>query len=132
MKVQSALRLMIGLVSVILVFHLLILAKIIPYDVTWGGRLKSDNDMYLFEGISIAVNGILLLLLLLKGRIIGHVKSSKFIDITLWIYLVLFSLNTIGNLLAESTFEKFFAIFTLAFVLLLLVILRKGERSLKA
>lgn len=132
MKAQSAIRLLIGLISVILVFHLLILVKIIPYDVTWGGRLKSDNEMYLFEGISIAVNGILLLLLFLKGRIISQVKSSKFIDIVLWIYLVLFSLNTIGNLLAESTFEKFFAILTLVFVFLLLVILRGGKKTQKS
>jgi hypothetical protein len=131
MKAQTALKIMIGLVSALMVFHFLILFKVIPYDITWGGRLNSDEEMYLFEGVSIAINGILLLLLLLKGRFIGQVKSFKFINFTLWVFLVLFLLNTIGNLFAETTFEKFFALPTLAFVLLLFVILRKGNKSLK-
>jgi len=132
MKAQTALKIMIGLVSALMVFHFLILLKVIPYDITWGGKLKSDGEMYVFESISIAINGILLLLLLLKGRFIGKVRSFKFINFILWVFLVLFSLNTIGNLLAETNFEKFFAILTLAFVLLLLVILRKGDTTLKA
>ncbi len=131
MKAQTALKIMIGLVSALMVFHFLILFKVIPYDITWGGRLKSDEEMYLFEGVSIALNGILLLLLLMKGRFIGSVKSFKFINFTLWVFLVLFILNTIGNLFAETIFEKFFAIITLAFVLLLFIILRKGNKSLK-
>jgi hypothetical protein len=132
MKAQTALKIMIGLVSALMVLHFLILLKVIPYDITWGGKLKSDEEMYVFESVSIALNGILLLLLLLKGRFIGKVRSFKFINFILWVFLVLFSLNTIGNLLAETIFEKFFTIFTLAFVLLLLVILRKGERTNKA
>jgi len=131
MKAQTALKIMIGLVSALMIFHFLILFKVIPYDITWGGRLKSDEEMYVFEGVSIAINGILLLLLLLKGRFIGQVKSFKFINFILWVFLVLFGLNTIGNLFAETTFEKFFALPTLAFVFLLFVILTNGNKSLK-
>jgi hypothetical protein len=131
MTAQTALKIMIGLVSALMIFHFLILFKVIPYDITWGGRLNSDEEMYVFEGVSIAISGILLLLLLLKGKLIGQVKSFKFINFILWVFLVLFGLNTIGNLFAETTFEKFFALPTLAFVLLLFVILTKGNKSLK-
>lgn len=34
MKAQTALKIMIGLVSALMVFHYLILFKVIPYDIT--------------------------------------------------------------------------------------------------
>lgn len=44
------------ILSIFLVFHCLILCKIIPYNILWGGRLKSDIEMYRFETVSILIN----------------------------------------------------------------------------
>ena len=41
------------ILSVLLVFHFLILLKIVPYNIIWGGRLKSNKEMYRFETVSI-------------------------------------------------------------------------------
>ena len=32
------------------------LLKVIPYDITWGGRLKTDSEMHIFELMSITFN----------------------------------------------------------------------------
>ncbi|MCC9168791.1 hypothetical protein [Pontibacter harenae] len=105
-----------------------ILFKVIPYEITWGGRLKSDSEMYLFESVSLAINLFLGLILLIKGAYVKQVLPLKIVDIALWAFLVLFILNTIGNMVAETNFEKFFAIITLVFAILIWIILNKSKK----
>lgn len=126
---QNDLKILIGLLVIVIVFHFLILFKIIPFDIVWGGRLKSEQEMYVFESISISMNLFLLWILSLKIKNIKH----KFINITLWIFFVIFSSNTICNLFAHTSFEKYFSVLTFIFALLLLKILWKKnlERPLR-
>ena len=118
---------MLCLVAAIMLFHLSIILKIVPYEITWGGRLKNDSEMYVFEMISILINLILGLTLLIKGSYIKQIVSLKIVTITLWIFLILFGLNTIGNVFAKTNFEKIFAVLTLSSSILLWIIL-KGTR----
>ncbi|MBV2165452.1 MAG: hypothetical protein KUL76_02825, partial [Kaistella sp.] len=56
--------------------------------------------------------------------------KRKYVDIILWIFFIIFTLNTIGNLFAQTNFEKYFSILTLIFALLLWKILReKNEKQ---
>jgi hypothetical protein len=104
---------------VAILFHILILIKIIPYEITWGGKLKTDEEMYVFEIISILINSFFIFMLLLKGDYIKSFFSKKSVSIILWIFFVIFVLNTIGNLFAKTTFEKGFTILTLVNSILL-------------
>ena len=128
MRSKTALNILILLVSVLVLFHLGIILKLIPYEITWGGRLKNDSEMYVFEAISIALNLFLLLLLLIKGKFVKEMLSMKIVDVFLWIFLVLFALNTVGNVFAETNVEKLFALLTLSFCALIWIILRKGNQ----
>lgn len=119
-KSKNLIRILTGLLGLVIAFHILILLQIIPFNIAWGGRLKSLQEMYLFESISIALNLFLIWMLLLKVK--GG--KRKIIDIILWVFFVIFSLNTIGNLFAKTNFEKYFSILTLIFAILLLKILR--------
>ncbi len=127
MNKQTAIKIMLGLLSAILLFHFCILLKIIPYDITWGGRLTNDSEMYVFETFSILLNLILYIGLLIKGKFIKEIFTGPIVNIVLWIFIIFFGLNTIGNLLAETLFEKFFSIITLLFVFLLWVIVKKSK-----
>jgi len=100
-------------------FHILILIKIIPYEITWGGKLKTDEEMYVFETFSILVNLFFIFVLLQKGVFIKPFLGKKTVSIILWIFLAIFVLNTIGNLFAKTTFEKGFTILTLVNSILL-------------
>ena len=64
--------------SLSIVFHLLVLIKIIPYKMVWGGRLKSDIDMYKFEAVSLTVN--LLFLFILFPVFLFAQKKSAFVS----------------------------------------------------
>ncbi len=124
MNSKTAIKIMLCLVAAIMLFHLSIILKIVPYAITWGGRLTTDSEMYVFEMISILINLILGLTLLIKGNYIKQIVSLKIVTITLWIFLILFGLNTIGNVFAKTNFEKIFAVLTLSSSILLWIILK--------
>lgn len=105
-------KIFIGLLTAIILFHICIIAKIIPYDIAWGGRLANDTEMYVFETISILINIFLSWVLLMKGAFVKRLFSDRVLNIILWVFFAVFILNTIGNILAKTDFEKFFAILT--------------------
>ena len=86
--------------------------------------------MYVFESISIVVNCILILIILVKGQIINLKISPKVINTILWIFVILFSLNTLGNLASKTNLETVIATpltFLFAFLCFRIVINTKEE-----
>ena len=106
MNPKHTIKILLWLIVSVTLFHLAILTKIIPYEVTWGGRLKNDEEMYAFESISILINLFLGFVLLIKGDYLLKLIPRKVVNIILWIFLFIFGLNTIGNIFAETFFEK--------------------------
>ncbi len=68
MKSKTAIKAMLLIVVAVSILHLSILLRIIPYEITWGGRLDNDAEMYVFESISILINLFLGLILLIRGE----------------------------------------------------------------
>jgi hypothetical protein len=122
---KNAIKLLLGLLTAITIFHICILLKIIPYDIAWGGRLQNDQEMYVFESISMLVNLFLIWILLMRGNLVKFKFSIRVVNIILWIFFVIFILNTIGNVFAKTNFEKFFALVTGLFAFLLLKIIKQ-------
>ncbi|MEO8236238.1 MAG: hypothetical protein ABI549_12535 [Flavobacterium sp.] len=112
---------MVLLIAVIL-FHIGIIVKLIPYEIVWGGQLHNDSEMYTFECISIIINLFLGAVLIAKDSAKSR-RLNKILDIILLIFLIVFSLNAIVNAFAKTIFEKSFAIMTLTFVILIWKIL---------
>ena len=119
----------IGLLTLVIIFHGFIIAKIIPYNIAWGGRLENDSQMYVFESISMLINGLLITVLLLKAKYINHRFSEKILNGILRFFQVLFILNTIGNLLAKTSFEKYFALLTAILAIFIWIILKENTRN---
>lgn len=97
---------LIFILSAVLILHFLILIKVIPYTIVWGGRLKSDQQMYRFEAISIFTNLVFLAIVFSYSDIILNQVPDNIISILLWIMAALFALNTFGNLLSKNKWEK--------------------------
>ena len=127
---KYSIKIYLGLLLAVILFHLCIITKIIPYDITWGGRLTNDTEMYVFEAISILINVFLSWVLLMKGSLVKHKFSIKVVNIILWIFLAIFVLNTIGNIFAKTTFEKLFAILTgLSAILIWNIVMKKNTTN---
>lgn len=126
-KKKRAIQIMLFLQGFIVLFHISILLKIVPYEITWAGRLENDAEMYQFEGFSLLLNLMLITTLLIKGDYIKAFISLKIVNTILWFFLILFLMNSIGNLFAESSIEKYFSLLTFVLVMLLWIILRKDK-----
>ena len=113
----------------VIIFHLLIFVRVVPYEITWGGRLKSIEEMYVFETFSILINSFFIFILLQKAEYIHSFMGKKIVTLILWIFFTIFVLNTIGNLFAETNFEKFFTILTLTNAILIWKINKKLPNS---
>ena len=127
MNSKIAIKILIWLIATVTLFHLAIITKIIPYEVAWGGKINNDAEMYVFESISILINLFLGFILLIKGDYVLSFLTTRVVDIILWIFLLIFGLNTIGNLFAETLFEKSLSLLTLIFTYLIWVILKKKK-----
>lgn len=131
MNLRQYITIFLALLGAVIFFHLSILFKIVPYDIAWGGRLQTDQEMYVFEAVSIIINMFLAFVLLMKGEFIRYRFQDRTLNIILWVFFSLFILNTIGNLFAKTTFEKLFAIITLIFAFLIwkIVMVEKSKTS---
>ncbi len=105
-SVHTAARAVIIILLLIIVFHVLVLGGIIPYKIVWGGRLENTTDMIRFEVVSIGINLLMLAIVANKSGYLNWGKSKQWVRIGLWIMVVLFSINTLGNIVAINIWEK--------------------------
>ena len=123
---QLATKSLLLLLSLIVIFHLLVLLKLVPYDVVWGGKFDSYNSLLPFEIGSLVLN--LSFILLVRHR--NRNADSKIGRTGMWLMFVLFALNTIGNLFAETMTEKLTATpLTLILALLSLRLAQKTDQK---
>lgn len=104
--VKFAAAAVIALSACALIFQMLVLAGVIPYSAVWGGRLESEARMYQFESVSITINLFIIFVVGMRGGFINRKLPDRLITVIIWILVVLFAANTLGNLLAETLFEK--------------------------
>lgn len=130
MNPKINIKILLWLIATVTLFHLAILIKIIPYEITWGGKLKNDAEMYLFESISILINLFLAYVLLIRGEYVHKLIPSKVVNIILWIFIFIFGFNSIGNIFADTLFEKSLSLLTLIFTFLLWNILKKSKKNI--
>ena len=94
------------LLSLFLVLHFMILIKIIPYNLVWGGKLKSDKEMYRFEIFSILINSLFIIVTLTQMSLLTIDMPKNVITYFLWLMTGLFLLNTLGNVTSKNKLEK--------------------------
>ena len=132
MNLKITIKILLWLIAAVTLFHLGILIKITPYEITWGGKLKNDAEMYLFESISVLINLFLGYVLLIRGEYVVKLIPAKGVNIILWIFLFIFGLNTLGNIFAETLFEKSLSLLTHVFTFLLWNVLKKSKNKIKS
>lgn len=85
----------------------------VPLDFLWGGRIQSKQEFLLLESISLIVQVICLFLTLIKAECLRLAGLRKSAHIGMWVMFAIFTLNTVGNLLAKTVFERAFTLVTL-------------------
>ena len=105
------------LFGLLVLFHLAVIFGIlvldfVPIDFLWGGRVESKEQLLSYEIISLVVIALCLFIVLVRSERIRIPSLLGVARVGLWILCFLFILNTVGNLLARTTFETSFAIVT--------------------
>lgn len=103
--------------GLLLLFHILVLFKIIPADIMWGGQATSTNIITL-EIIAIVVTLFFGFVIAAKTGYINTGKFAVVVNILVWIIFLFLLLNTLGNLASGVSAENFvFAPVTLVLTL---------------
>lgn len=93
-----------GLLSI---FHILIVVGLVPYNIVWAGKIKSKKELLLMESISLLIVLIAVIIVGSKTKYLVFIEDPTIVNIGMWVLLVLFVLNTIGNLTAKNPIEKY-------------------------
>ena len=94
------------LLSLFLLLHFSILIKIIPYNLIWGGRLKSEKEMVRFEIFSILINSLFVIVTLTRMSLLTIDMPKNVITYSLCFMTGLFLLNTLGNITSKNKLEQ--------------------------
>lgn len=94
------------ILSLVTVFHLFVLMGIIPFEIVWGGRLESTDQMIVFESVSLFLNIIMILVIMLHTGYFKVRADQRITTVVLWLMTILFLINTVGNLLSTNQTEK--------------------------
>jgi len=105
-----AAKLMIGLLLIVLGFHVCVVLGWVNNSIVWGGRIQTREEFYVLESISLSVNAFLIWMVAQRAGYVKLVLSEKILKVSLWCMAGLFALNTLGNLTSKSTVEM--ALFT--------------------
>ena len=126
------------ILGMLAIFHTAIVIGIlffdyVPIDFLWGGQIKTEAQLLNFEIVSLLTTVIFVFLLFIRSKWLNLPKLLGVTRVAMWVLFILFSLNTIGNVLAINTLERMFAIVSgvLALLFLRIAIEKKGDNVLK-
>jgi hypothetical protein len=93
--------------GLLIVFHILVLLRVIPSSIVWGGQIGgSSANLHTLELISLIVIVIFAIVVAMK---LDYIKASRFkkaIAIGVWVIFAYLVLNTVGNLASGVSLEN--------------------------
>lgn len=88
-------------------FHVLVLLRVIPADIVWGGQIKGvPANLVTLETIALLVIAFFILIITAKTGYLQAGKWSGAINAGVWLIFAYLLLNTLGNLASGISFEK--------------------------
>ncbi|MEQ8362941.1 MAG: hypothetical protein RH948_08740 [Cyclobacteriaceae bacterium] len=133
---KNAVGITLVIAGLLVVFHLSIILGMVIFDFApvaylWGGRMETSAQLLQFEMVSLGVALLFGVLLLIKAGKINFPALIGVAHVAMWLFFILFLFNTVGNLIAKTNFEKFFALVTglIAFLLLRIVIEKETRKG---
>jgi len=93
--------------GLLFIFHVLVLLKVIPADIVWGGQIQGvPANLVTLEIVALLVTAFFILIVAAKLGYLQAGKLSGAINVGLWLIFAYLLLNTLGNLASGISFEK--------------------------
>lgn len=94
------------LLALLIVMHILLLLRVIPYDLVWGGNIEEASLLVVYETSALVITGIFLLVVALKLGYLEVPRLRRAANISMWVVFAYFAMNIISNLTSGVTWEK--------------------------
>ncbi|MGK2863033.1 MAG: hypothetical protein ACSLE0_13950 [Chitinophagaceae bacterium] len=65
------------MLSILLIFHHLILVKVIPFDIVWGGKLNDVSQMVLFVTVSVIISLMMIAVIVVDAWIVKFKSTLR-------------------------------------------------------
>ncbi|MEO1713894.1 MAG: hypothetical protein AAFU60_11240 [Bacteroidota bacterium] len=115
---------LIGGLSLLLIIHSLVLVRLLPFSIVWGGTLQSAREMYPKQGLALGMTSLFLWVALESTLSWPGWLPAEALPWLLWLMVGLFSLSTLGNILSKSPVEKYlFSVLSILMVTCCLILL---------
>jgi len=106
-SVKSAGNILLILFFLLAVFHVLVLLRVVPSNMVWGGRTAaSTSNLVLLEIVALLVVFLFMLIIVAKVGYIQLFKSRKALNVCIWIIFAYMLLNAIANLASPVAVER--------------------------
>jgi len=93
--------------GLLFIFHILVLLKVIPANIVWGGQIKGvPANLVPLEIVALLVTAFFILVVTAKLGYLQAGKLSGAVTVGLWLIFAYLLLNTLGNLASGISFEK--------------------------
>jgi hypothetical protein len=102
---KAAGTLLIASLIFLFLFHLLVVIKILPGNIVWGGALDK-NTVIKYEIIALIITVFLLFNAIVKAGYINNKILKKITKVIIWFMVVYFAFMIVGNLVAKTLTEK--------------------------
>ena len=100
-------NILLAAMGLLFIFHVLVLLKVIPADIVWGGQIKGvEANLITLETIALLVTLFFIFIIAAKTGYIQTGKLSGAINIGVWLSFAFLLLNTLGNLASGVSFEN--------------------------
>jgi hypothetical protein len=100
-------NLLLGSLGLLAVFHILVLLRVIPADIVWGGAIQiSTTNLFPLEMISLLVTLFLAVVIAAKA---GYIKAFRFqtaVNIGVWVVFAILLLSMVANFASGVAFEN--------------------------
>lgn len=124
---RTALYGLLAILSLFVILHLLILFRLLPYDLVWGGRAAGIAEVTALEVVALLINLLMLGAVAVRAGIVRLPAGPIFLKIVFWVMFLFFLVNTVGNLVSNNRVEQ--AVFAPLTFLLALFCLRLAGSS---
>lgn len=90
----------------ITIIELLVLFRILPYELIGGGRMGSYEKAAVLAVFSILIQVVLVYCTAVAANILPHKKMQKIAGVILRVFIVYFTINIAMNLMGKTWFER--------------------------
>ena len=98
---------LLGSLGLLAVFHVLVLLRILPANIVWGGAIQnSTTSLFSLEMISLVVTLLFALIIAAKA---GYIKAFRFqtaVNIGVWVVFAILLLSMAANVASGVAFEN--------------------------